>query len=118
MLAGEAEPAADATARRQIADLQRRARSWFLLMYSLYWRHYIAIYMGESDHSIILQADDPDELWQLMDDVAPPDWQADGLPHLVVGPRSESGSVQDSLPGFRGGSGDKTRRGRRLTGRR
>ena len=105
MLASEAETAADAAARRQVADLQRRARGWFLLMYSLYWRRYIAIYMGESDHSIILQADGPDELWQLMDGVAPPGWQADGLPHLVVGRCSESGSVQDCLPGFQRGLG-------------
>ncbi|MEV1248296.1 hypothetical protein ACIBO2_43040 [Nonomuraea sp. NPDC050022] len=105
MLASEAEIAADTAARRQVADLQRRACGWFFLMYSLYWRRYIAIYMGESDHSIILQADDPDELWQLMDGVAPPDWQADRLPHLVVGRRSEGGSVQDALPGLQRGLG-------------
>ncbi|AQZ63165.1 hypothetical protein ACFMQL_12795 [Nonomuraea fastidiosa] len=81
MLTGKAEPAAEA-ARRQVAELQRRARGWFYLMYSPYWRRHIAIYMGECDHGIILQANSPDELWHLMNGVAPPGWQTEGLPHL------------------------------------
>lgn len=93
----EPETAADAAARRQVADLQRRARGRFLLMYSLYWRRYIAIYMGKSEHNIILQSDSPEELWQLMDGVAPPDWQADGIPPRAGG-LSETVSGQEVLP--------------------
>ncbi|MGW3352862.1 hypothetical protein ACWDA3_57045 [Nonomuraea rubra] len=81
MLTSKAEPATEA-ARRHGAELQRRARGWFYLMHSPYWRRHIAIYMGECDHGIILQANSSDELGRLMNNVAPPGWQAEGLPRL------------------------------------
>jgi hypothetical protein len=105
MLGNEAETAADTVAMRQVVDLQRRAGGWFFLMYSLYWRRHIAFYLGESDHGIILQAGSPDELWQLMDGVAPPGWQVESLPRLTAGSPSETVSVRavlSELPRGRG----------------
>ncbi|MFC5828076.1 hypothetical protein [Nonomuraea insulae] len=85
---GQADTAADVVAGRHVMDLQQRACGLFLLMYSLYWRRFVAIYMGECDHGIILRAATPDELWQLMSRVAPPDWQSSSLPPLVARPSS------------------------------
>ncbi|GAA2842550.1 hypothetical protein ACFQQB_12480 [Nonomuraea rubra] len=88
MPAGQADTAADAVAERHVMDLQQRACGLFLLMYSLYWRRFVAIYMGECDHGIILRAATPAELWQLMSRVAPPNWQAGSLPPLTARPSS------------------------------
>ncbi|MEV0996869.1 hypothetical protein [Nonomuraea sp. NPDC050202] len=99
MQAREADPVAETTARQQqVADLQERARGWFLVMDSHYWRRYIAIYRGHCDEGIILQAADPDALWQLMDRVAPPHWQADTLPHIPPARRSQTAEVLQELP--------------------
>ncbi|MEV0623557.1 hypothetical protein AB0I81_60290 [Nonomuraea sp. NPDC050404] len=85
---GQGGAAADAAAERQVMDLQQRACGLFLLMYSPYWRRFVAIYMGECDHGIVLRAGTPDELWQLMSRVAPPDWQRGSLPPFVARPSS------------------------------
>ncbi|GAA3695279.1 hypothetical protein GCM10022224_071070 [Nonomuraea antimicrobica] len=82
MLTRDLQAAADEIARGHAADLQRRARGWFVVMYSLYWRRLVAIYTGHSDHGVLLHAASPDELWQQMNRVAPPDWQAADLPAL------------------------------------
>ncbi|MEV4178466.1 hypothetical protein [Nonomuraea sp. NPDC049709] len=85
---GQADTAADAMAEKHVTDLQQRARGLFLLMYSLYWRRFVAIYMGECDHGIVLRAATPDELWELMSRVAPPDWPGNSLPSLAARPSS------------------------------
>ncbi|WP_103963436.1 hypothetical protein [Nonomuraea solani] len=85
---GQADATADAVAEKHVTDLQQRARGLFLLMYSLYWRRFVAIYMGECDHGIVLKAATPDELWELMSRVAPPDWLGDSLPRLAARPSS------------------------------
>ena len=103
MLVPESDVAADAAAKRDVADLQQRAHGLFLLMYSRYWRRFIAIYLGESDHGIILQAAKPDELWQLMGRVAPADWQMDGLPLIASAPPSGTVDVRGMLPALPGG---------------
>ena len=103
MLVPKADAAADAAAKKAVAYLQQRARGLFLLMYSLYWRRFIAIYLGESDHGIILQAAKPDELWQLMDHLAPTDWQMDDLPPIAPARPSSTVDVRDTLPALPGG---------------
>jgi hypothetical protein len=81
MLAREARDAADAAARRHVADFQRRARGWFVVMYSPYWECYIAYYLGEcGEGGLTLRAPDPGRLWVLMDYVAPAGWQMDDIP--------------------------------------
>jgi hypothetical protein len=102
VLVPEADAAADAAAKKEVADLQQRAHGRFLLMYSRYWRRFIAIYLGESDHGIILQAARPDELWQLMDHVAPTDWQMDDLPLIEPARPSGTADVRGLLPALPG----------------
>ncbi|MGW4412139.1 hypothetical protein ACWEJ6_49640 [Nonomuraea sp. NPDC004702] len=66
-----------ALGRRQAQALQQRVGAWFLLMYSPYWRSLVAFFTGDSDHGIVLKVADPEELWQLMNLVAPASWQTD-----------------------------------------
>lgn len=103
----EADAAADAAARQHAANLQRRAGKWYVLMYSPYWRRLIAIYAGHCDQGIVLQAAKPEELWQLMDRVAPADWQMAALP-LLAPPRVAAAAVdaQQSLPAAFSGHGE------------
>jgi hypothetical protein len=97
-----ADPTA-ALGRSQAQALQRRAGAWFLLMYSPYWRRLIAIFAGQCDHGIVLQASDPDELWQLMNRVAPAGWQTNAIPAV-------SAQTRRSVPGIgRSDSGGERR---------
>ncbi|MGW4412961.1 hypothetical protein ACWEJ6_53995 [Nonomuraea sp. NPDC004702] len=65
--------------RGHLAELQEYGRGWFVLMYSQYWQHYIAIYRGQCDQGIILKAADPRAMRALMNRVAPPTWKNDAL---------------------------------------
>ncbi|MDP4511752.1 hypothetical protein [Nonomuraea turcica] len=87
MLADQTDAAAEVAARRHAEELQRRARGWFVVMYSPYWREYIAYYLGECEQGgLTLRAPDPGQLWSLMDHVAPADWQLNALPLVASRP--------------------------------
>lgn len=101
MLAGKADAAAEAAVPRQVEDLQQRAGKQFVVLYSRYWRCYIAYYWGnrEADR-LILRAPSPNQLWDLIDRVAPTGTDMAGLPHVSTRPAVTFGKSSDAVSAY------------------